>query len=101
MDFTAINGKIDLTFKSDFDANLEASTVHGSIDIDDQLGVAVEKQLVGQHARGQIGTGGPSLRITTVNGSIKLSKQQRSQGVQRMAIEGLQYFDQAGTELVH
>jgi Putative adhesin len=76
MEFTAINGKIDLTFKSDFDANLEASTVHGSIDIDDQLGVAVEKQLVGQHARGQIGTGGQSLRITTVNGSIKLSKQQ-------------------------
>lgn len=76
MEFTAVNGKIDLTIKSDFDANLEASTVHGSIDIDDQLGVAVEKQIVGQHARGQIGTGGQPLRITTVNGSIKLSKQQ-------------------------
>lgn len=76
MDFTAVNGKIDVTIKSDFDATLDASTVHGGIDIDDQLGIAVEKQMVGQHARGPIGSGGPTLKITTVNGSIKLSKQQ-------------------------
>lgn len=76
MQFTAVNGKIDLTIKSDFDATLEASTVHGGISIDDELGISVEKQIVGQHARGQIGSGGPTLKITTVNGSIKVSKEQ-------------------------
>ena len=74
MEFVAVNGKIDLTLTSDFDANLEASTVHGGIDIDDQFGIPVEKQIVGQRARGQIGSGGPPLKITTVNGGIKLSK---------------------------
>jgi Putative adhesin len=75
MEFTAVNGHIFITIKSDFDANLEASTVHGSIDIDDQFGIPVERQIVGQHARGQIGSGGSTLRITTVNGGIKLAKQ--------------------------
>ncbi|MEK6285403.1 MAG: DUF4097 family beta strand repeat-containing protein [Acidobacteriota bacterium] len=75
MEFTAVNGKIDLTIKSDFDANLEASTVHGGIDIDDEFGIQVQRQVVGQRASGQIGSGGPPLKLTTVNGSIKLAKQ--------------------------
>ena len=74
MEFTAGNGSIELTIKSDFDADLEASTVHGSINIDDQFGIPVEKEVVGQRARGQIGSGGQLLKINTVNGSIKLSK---------------------------
>lgn len=75
MEFTTANGSVDLTIKSDFDADLEATTVRGSINIDDQFGIQVQKELVGQRARGQIGSGGQLLRLTTVNGSIKLSKQ--------------------------
>jgi len=74
MEFAAKNGSIDLTIKSDFDADLEASTMQGSINIDDKFGIPVEKELVGQRARGQIGSGGQLLKINTVNGSIKLSK---------------------------
>jgi hypothetical protein len=76
MDFTALNGKIDITLKAGFDATLQASTVRGGIDLDDQFGIAVTKQLVGQQANGQIGLGGPLLKLTTVNGSIKIAKQQ-------------------------
>jgi Putative adhesin len=75
MEFEAGNGKIDITVKSDLQADLEASTLRGGIDIDDRLGIPVEKSLVGQHARGQIGSGGPPLRISAANGTIKLSKQ--------------------------
>ncbi len=75
MEFVVANGKIDVTIKSDFDADLEATTVRGSISIDDQLGIPVQKEFVGQHARGQIGSGGQLLKLTTTNGSIKLSKQ--------------------------
>jgi DUF4097 and DUF4098 domain-containing protein YvlB len=74
MEFTAKNGSIDLTIKSDFDADLEASTRQGSINLDDKFGIAVEKELGSQRARGQIGSGGELLKINTGNGSIKLSK---------------------------
>ncbi len=76
MEFVTANGRIDVTIKGDFDAELDASTIHGGINIDDQLGIPVQKELVGQHARGQIGLGGPALKLTAVNGSVKLSKQQ-------------------------
>jgi hypothetical protein len=74
MEFATANGKIDVTILSDFDAELDASTVHGSVDIDEQLGIPVQKEMVGQHARGRIGSGGQPLKLTAINGSIKLSK---------------------------
>jgi DUF4097 and DUF4098 domain-containing protein YvlB len=75
MEFTTVNGKIDLTLKSDFNANLEVTTVHGGVDIDEEFGIEVQKEIVGRRARGQIGNGGQTLRLTTVNGSVKLTKQ--------------------------
>ena len=74
MEFKNVNGNIDVQIKGDIDANLEASAVHGTISIEDQFGVPVQKQVVGQKASGQIGSGGPPLKMTTVNGNIKLSK---------------------------
>lgn len=75
MEFVAANARIDVTIKSGFNAQLDASSVHGGISIDDQLGVPVQKEMVGQHARGQIGSGGQPLKLTAVNGNIKLSRQ--------------------------
>ncbi|MEK6299858.1 MAG: DUF4097 family beta strand repeat-containing protein [Acidobacteriota bacterium] len=74
MEFKNVNGNIDLQIKGDLDAELEAASVRGIINIDEQFGVTVQKQVVGQKASGQIGAGGEPLKITTVNGSIKLSK---------------------------
>lgn len=76
MEFITANSRIDVTIKSGFNAQLDASSVHGSINIDDRLGIPVQKETVGQHARGQIGTGGPALKLTAINGSVKLSRQQ-------------------------
>lgn len=75
MEFVAANGSIDVAVKSDFDADLEASTVRGGINLDDSFGISVQKELVGARARGQIGQGGQVLKMTTVNGSIRLGKQ--------------------------
>jgi DUF4097 and DUF4098 domain-containing protein YvlB len=74
MEFESVNGSIDLTVPPDFEADLEATTVHGGINIDDTFGVQIEKGVVGQKARGEIGQGGERLRISTVNGNIKLGK---------------------------
>ena len=74
MEFESVNGSIDLTVPPDFEADLEASTVHGGISIDDVFGVQVDKGVVGQKARGEIGQGGERLKISTTNGNIKLGK---------------------------
>jgi putative adhesin len=75
MEFSSTNGSIDLTFNTEFDATLEASTVHGSIDIDEDFDIPVQKSsLTGARAGGQIGKGGSPLKVTTTNGRIKLSR---------------------------
>lgn len=75
MEFSIANGRIDLTLKSGFNADLEASTVHGNIDIADEFGIQPQRAVVGSHATGKIGLGGQPLKITSVNGSIKLSQE--------------------------
>ncbi len=74
MEFENVNGNIEVQIKGDLDADLDAASVRGTITIDDQFGVQVQTQVVGQKANGQIGSGGTPLNIKTVNGSIKLSK---------------------------
>lgn len=73
MEFESVNGRIEITVPPGFDAALDASTVHGSIDIDNSFGVQVEKGIVGQKAKGEINQGGERLRVSTVNGNIKLA----------------------------
>jgi hypothetical protein len=75
MEFEVANGKIDVTIKSGFNAVLDASTVHGNLSIDDQFDIPVLKGVVGAHASGKIGSGGQPLKLTSVNGPIKLSQQ--------------------------
>ena len=72
MEFDSTNGAIDITVPPGFEADLEASTVHGSIKLDDTFGVEIEKGIVGQKARGEIGQGGERLKLSTVNGTIKI-----------------------------
>jgi len=74
MSFTNMNGSIKLVFRSDVNANLNANTTTGSINLDPQWGIEVKKGLIGAHADGQMGTGGQPLRVETMNGSISISK---------------------------
>lgn len=74
LELKAVTGDISLQIKSAVDADLEATSVTGSISLDDAFGIVVEKQMVGQRARGKMGEGGETIKITTVNGSIKVSK---------------------------
>lgn len=74
LELSAVSGNISLQIKTAVDADLEASSVNGSISLDDSFGIAVEKQMVGQRARGKMGDGGETLKITTVSGNIKVSK---------------------------
>ncbi|HEU4560220.1 MAG TPA: DUF4097 family beta strand repeat-containing protein [Longimicrobium sp.] len=72
MEFSSGNGNVTLRLPSDFGAELEASTGHGSIETDFPLQV---QGRVSQHRMaGRIGSGGRRLKISTGNGSIYLRR---------------------------
>lgn len=75
MKFEVGNGNIELTFNSDFDADMEATTALGSISIDDELNIPVEKSFpAGARAAGKVGNGGEPLIVNTARGSIKINR---------------------------
>jgi hypothetical protein len=65
------DGHITLTVPSDFGAELDAHTNDGSIDLDFPL---TTRGGGGHDVRGRLGAGGPTLRIRTGDGSIKILK---------------------------
>ncbi|HEV2641682.1 MAG TPA: DUF4097 family beta strand repeat-containing protein [Candidatus Elarobacter sp.] len=68
MRFRAVNGAIDITAPASLNANVELSTVNG--DIDTKYALNFDRRR--RHADGVVGSGGPMLRASTVNGSIAL-----------------------------
>jgi DUF4097 and DUF4098 domain-containing protein YvlB len=73
MKFETVSGDIDLSFKADLNAELDAQTVSGGIDVK-TLGVPVTKSPGHAEAIGTIGNGGQTLKIETVSGRIKVTR---------------------------
>ena len=72
VDFTTVNGGIAVTLPGNASADLEASTVNGSIDSD--FPITIRGRMNPQTLRGRIGDGGRDLKLTTVNGGITIRK---------------------------
>jgi hypothetical protein len=68
--FGTVNGGVTLSVPKDLSADLEAETVNGSIETD--FPITVTGRINRRHLDGRIGQGGRSLKIETVNGSIRL-----------------------------
>jgi hypothetical protein len=71
-EFSTVNGSVTVTLPASLGAELEASTVNGSIDSDFPL--LVHGKISPRKINGTIGSGGRELKLTTVNGSIRLRK---------------------------
>ena len=69
----SVNGSIVLTIPSDSNAQVKANTIHGSITNDFGLQVN-DGEYVGHDLSGQIGNGGPRIRLSNVNGSISIKR---------------------------
>lgn len=70
LDFSTVNGNIELTLPSTLNADVHAKTVSGAITSDFQVAVSGR---IGRHSLdGRIGAGGRSLKLSTVNGTITL-----------------------------
>ena len=71
----SVNGNVTLIIPSNANAAIRAGTVHGGISTD--FGIQVKRgEYVGQSMDGQIGTGGPQIKLGNVNGSIKVTHAQ-------------------------
>lgn len=67
----SVNGGLALIIPSNANAQIKASTVHGDINNDFNLPVR-KGEYVGRDLAGTIGRGGPSLKLSNVNGTITI-----------------------------
>ena len=71
----SVNGNVTLIIPSNANAAIRAGTVHGGISTD--FGIPVKHgEYVGHSLDGQIGAGGPQIKLGNVNGSIKVTHAQ-------------------------
>ncbi|HXG94553.1 MAG TPA: DUF4097 family beta strand repeat-containing protein [Blastocatellia bacterium] len=71
LSFATTSGNIEVGLPSPLNARIEASSTSGRVDLD-QLGIPVQRETPGQHASGQVGTGGPAVKATTMSGRIEI-----------------------------
>jgi DUF4097 and DUF4098 domain-containing protein YvlB len=71
VELKSVNGSVELTIPSDSKAEIEASTVSGGIENDFGLHVN-HHRFVGHDLRGELGNGGPRIRLENVNGRIEI-----------------------------
>jgi DUF4097 and DUF4098 domain-containing protein YvlB len=71
VELNSVNGSVELTIPSDSKAQIEASTVSGGIDNDFGLHVN-HHNFVGHDLRGELGNGGPQIKLENVNGHISI-----------------------------
>jgi DUF4097 and DUF4098 domain-containing protein YvlB len=71
VELNSVNGSVELTIPSDSKAEIEASTVSGGIGNDFGLHVN-NHRFVGHELRGELGSGGPRIRLQNVNGRIEI-----------------------------
>lgn len=76
----SVNGSLSLIIPSDANAVIRASTVHGAINND--FGIQVHHgDYVGHELHGQIGQGGPNIKLGNVNGRILIKHAQDGRGL--------------------
>ena len=73
LEFHTVNGSITLELPEGVNADVSASTVNGGMETDFPL--TVQGRWGPRHLRGTIGSGGKSINLETVNGTIALRRQ--------------------------
>lgn len=68
--FETVNGRISLDLPDDLDADLDVRWLNGGLESD--LPITIRGRMGRGRASGTLGSGGPMLRVKTVNGSIRI-----------------------------
>jgi hypothetical protein len=69
---STVNGNVSIAVPSPLNAAIQATTVNGSIDSD--FPITAQGRMGRRSVRGTIGNGGEEMRISTVNGTIRLRR---------------------------
>ena len=72
LEFKTVNGTIDVIINGAVNAEFAASTVNGTIRLDHPI--SIQGTVTARKISGKMGAGGPELRMSTVNGDIKLRR---------------------------
>ncbi|HXG95103.1 MAG TPA: hypothetical protein VNN73_22375 [Blastocatellia bacterium] len=70
---SGVNGGVELRFRDDVNADLEATGINGNVNMD-VAEVVIEGKFSRQNFRARIGAGGTPIRVSGVNGSVKLTR---------------------------
>lgn len=68
-----VNGRVQLRLPADASARVDIGTVNGRIDADD-FGLEVERGFLGRDLDGEIGAGDARIKVSTVNGGVKIRR---------------------------
>jgi hypothetical protein len=74
MKFSSVSGNVTVRAPSSLDADIEMSIVSGSLKTDFAIEIHEPRYGPGRSARGRLGSGAHSLRISTVSGRVSLSR---------------------------
>jgi DUF4097 and DUF4098 domain-containing protein YvlB len=96
IDLNSVNGSVELTIPSDSKAEIEASTVSGGIENDFGLHVN-HHRYVGHDLRGELGSGGPHIKLADVNGRIEI--RHASDGRALSPVKDLSHHDKDDDEI--
>jgi len=72
MKFSSVSGDVNVKAPANANADIEMSSVSGSLNTDFPIEIQAASHGPGRSARGRVGTGTNSLRITTVSGRVSL-----------------------------
>jgi hypothetical protein len=74
MKFSSVSGSVNVKMPANLDADVEMSTMSGSLKTDFPLEVQKEKYGPHHSAKGRLGDGSRRLRMSSVSGSLSLSR---------------------------
>lgn len=73
VDLGSMSGDLELKMGKGSDADLQAESVSGSIEIDPAFLQTIDNRPAGHIARGKVGNGGAPVKMKTVSGNIKVA----------------------------
>lgn len=73
-EFQTVNGSVELRLAEGMEADVKASVVNGSIDVDERLGFQAQRKRPGWFVEARLGEGGEPLSAESVNGSIRFDR---------------------------
>jgi DUF4097 and DUF4098 domain-containing protein YvlB len=72
IEFSSVSGNVEAKLPASLDAEVELSSLSGSLRTDFPMTIEESRFGSGRHARGRIGSGARSLRMSSVSGNVSL-----------------------------